>query len=81
VEGHGVAAQPDHQETPGHSTRLFLLCVSWQSHWVHKGFITDVPTAEIRAIAKLVIGLGVGGNAASGLHLGGLVSGWRGQLT
>jgi hypothetical protein len=47
---------------------------------VHKELVTDVPTAEIRGIAKLVIGLGLGGNAASGLHLRGLVSGCRGQL-
>jgi hypothetical protein len=43
--------------------------------------VAEVPTAEIIALAMLVIGLGVGGNAASGRHLGGLVSGWRGQLT
>jgi hypothetical protein len=42
--------------------------------------VTDVPSAEIRTIAKLFIGLGVGGSAASWLCPVGLLSGWRGQL-
>jgi hypothetical protein len=81
VVGHGVAAQPDHQETPGHSSCLFFHVRAARASWVHKQLVTDVPTAEATAIAKLIIGLGVGGNATSGLRLGGLVSGWRRQLT
>jgi hypothetical protein len=32
--------------------------VPGRARWVHKELVTDVPTAEIRGIAKLVIGLG-----------------------